>query len=152
MDFFGIGSGELVLILLVLFMVFGPSRLPEIAGLMGKAMRKLKQASSEMNRNLKEVSDELAETGRETGKGVTGEKGIAAELKDVSKELGDAARDVKDAASIRSTLKKDLKGIAGDISAAARETPSPDKKPGGAAGGEGQPGEPPADSGKEGRS
>lgn len=145
MDFFGIGSGELVLILLVLFMVFGPSRLPEIAGLMGKAMRKLKQASSEMNRNLKEVSDELAETGRETGKGVTGEKGIAAELKDVSKELGEAA-------SIRSTLKKDLKGIAGDISAAARETPSPDKKQGGAAGGEGQPGEPPADSGKEGRS
>ena len=66
MDFFGIGAPELVLILLVFFIFLGPTKLPEIAGMMGKAMRKLKQASAEMNRNLKEVSDEIKETGKET--------------------------------------------------------------------------------------
>ncbi len=129
MDFFGIGAPELMLILLVLFILFGPSRLPEIAGLMGKAMRKIKQASAEMNRNLKEVSDEIQETGKETGKAVAGEKGLVSELKDVSKELGDAARDVRDSTRVVPAIKKDLKGIAGDITAAARESAAPEKKP-----------------------
>ena len=62
MDFFGIGAPELLLILLVFFIFLGPSKLPEIAGMMGKAMRKIKQASAEMNKNLQEMSDEIKET------------------------------------------------------------------------------------------
>lgn len=129
MDFFGIGAPELVLILLVLFIIFGPSRLPEIAGLMGKAMRKLRQASAEMNRNLKEVTDEIQETGKETGKLVAGDKGLGAELKEISRELGEAARDVRDSTRIVPDIKKDLRAIAGDISAAAREPPASETKP-----------------------
>jgi TatA/E family protein of Tat protein translocase len=152
MDFFGIGAPELVLILLVLFILFGPTRLPEVAAMMGKAVRKLKQASAEMNRNLKDVSDEIQETGKETGKAAGGgDKGLAAELKDVRQELGDAAKDVKDATSIRSTLKKDLQGIAGDITAAARETPAPENKPPETAVSDSKPGETAANSSKESR-
>ena len=56
--------------------------------MMGKAMRKLKQASAEMNRNLKEVSDEIKETGKETAEDLSGDKGLVTELKDVSQGAG----------------------------------------------------------------
>ena len=122
MDFFGIGAPELLLILLIFFIFFGPSKLPEIAGMMGKAMRKLKQASAEMNKNLQEMSDEIKETGKEAGSAVSGDQGLAKELKDVSKELGDAAKDISDSARIPSGLKKDLREVSKEISSAAKET------------------------------
>lgn len=122
MDFFGIGAPELLLILLIFFIFFGPSKLPEIAGMMGKAMRKLKQASAEMNKNLQDMSDEIKETGKEAGSAVSGDQGLAKELKDVSKELGDAAKDISDSARIPSGLKKDLREVSKEISSAAKET------------------------------
>ncbi len=122
MDFFGIGGPELLLILLIFFIFFGPSKLPEIAGMMGKAMRKLKQASAEMNKNLQEMSDEIKETGKEAGSAVSGDQGLAKELKDVSKELGDVAKDIN--ASVRPPpgLTKDLGEVSKEISSAAKET------------------------------
>jgi len=130
MDFFGIGAPELLLILLIFFIFFGPSKLPEIAGMMGKAMRKLKQASAEMNKNLQDMSDEIKETGKEAGSAVSGDQGLAKELKDVSKELGDAAKDISDSARIPSGLKKDLREVSKEISSAAKETPVVEPKQG----------------------
>ena len=130
MDFFGIGAPELLLILLIFFIFFGPSKLPEIAGMMGKAMRKLKQASAEMNKNLQDMSDEIKETGKEAGSAVSGEQGLAKELKDVSKELGDAAKDISDSARIPSGLKKDLREVSKEISSAAKETTVTEPKQG----------------------
>jgi TatA/E family protein of Tat protein translocase len=130
MDFFGIGAPELLLILLIFFIFFGPSKLPEIAGMMGKAMRKLKQASAEMNKNLQDMSDEIKETGKEAGSAVSGEKGLAQELKDVSKELGDAAKDISDSTRIPSGLKKDLREVSKEISSAAKETTVTEPKQG----------------------
>jgi TatA/E family protein of Tat protein translocase len=130
MDFFGIGAPELLLILLIFFIFFGPSKLPEIAGMMGKAMRKLKQASAEMNKNLQDMSDEIKETGKEAGSAVSGDQGLAKELKDVSKELGDAAKDISDSARIPSGLKKDLREVSKEISSAAKETTVTEPKQG----------------------
>jgi TatA/E family protein of Tat protein translocase len=133
MDFFGIGAPELLLILLIFFIFFGPSKLPEVAGMMGKAMRKLKQASAEMNKNLQEMSDEIKETGKETSSAVSGDKGLVKELKDVSKELGDAAKDISDSTRIPSGLKKDLREVSKEISSAAKETTVTEPKQGEAA-------------------
>ena len=47
MDFFGIGFGEIVLILILALIVFGPGRLPEIARTMGRLSRNLKRMSSD---------------------------------------------------------------------------------------------------------
>ena len=44
---FGIGTQEILLILLLALVVFGASRLPEIGGGLGKAIRNFRQASSE---------------------------------------------------------------------------------------------------------
>lgn len=47
MDLFGIGFGELVLILVIALMVFGPGKLPEIARTIGRFSRNLKRMSSD---------------------------------------------------------------------------------------------------------
>ena len=44
---FGIGMQELLVILLVVVVIFGAKRLPEIGGGLCKAIRNFKQASSE---------------------------------------------------------------------------------------------------------
>ncbi len=44
---FGIGMQELLLILVVVLVVFGAKRLPEIGGGLGKAIRNFRQAASE---------------------------------------------------------------------------------------------------------
>ena len=44
---FGIGMQELLVILLVVVVIFGAKRLPEIGGGLGKAIRNFKPASSE---------------------------------------------------------------------------------------------------------
>lgn len=48
MGFFGIGTGEILLIIVVALIIWGPRRLPEIARTMGKAMRTLRKASYDM--------------------------------------------------------------------------------------------------------
>ncbi len=43
---FGIGLGELIIILIVVLIVFGPERLPEIARSLGKAGAEFKKATN----------------------------------------------------------------------------------------------------------
>ncbi|WP_291441003.1 twin-arginine translocase TatA/TatE family subunit [Desulfovibrio sp.] len=44
---FGIGMQELLLILVVVLLVFGANKLPELGGGLGKAIRNFRRASSE---------------------------------------------------------------------------------------------------------
>ncbi len=44
---FGLGTGELVVILIIVFLIFGGSRLPEIGKGIGQAIRNFKKATSE---------------------------------------------------------------------------------------------------------
>jgi len=48
MDFFGIGPLELLLILLIALIIFGPEKLPGIGRTMGKTMRNLKKATFDL--------------------------------------------------------------------------------------------------------
>ena len=45
---FGIGSGEIILILIIVFLLFGPDRLPEIARTIGKFAHDVKKASDDV--------------------------------------------------------------------------------------------------------
>ncbi len=97
MDFLGVGPFELILVLIVLFIVVGPAKLPEIAAMIGKGMRKFREASAELNRGLKEVAEEVKEAGNEVGKevGQTSKPGTAltSDLREVSREIEGVVRE-----------------------------------------------------------
>ena len=51
---FGIGMPELIIILVIILIIFGAGKLPEIGAGMGKAIRNFKGASSEDEKEKKE--------------------------------------------------------------------------------------------------
>lgn len=56
MDFMGIGAGEIILILVVVLVIFGPGKLISIARSLGKLAYTIRKTASEMS---SQVSKEL---------------------------------------------------------------------------------------------
>jgi TatA/E family protein of Tat protein translocase len=54
---FGIGGQELILILVVALLVFGPKRLPELARSLGRGLAEFRRASSDLRQTLQEAAD-----------------------------------------------------------------------------------------------
>ena len=66
--FGGIGMQELIIILVIALLVFGPKKLPEIGRGLGKAMRDFKKGLSgldeaELNQQTNALEDEKKKTG-----------------------------------------------------------------------------------------
>ena len=62
---FNVGLPEMLIILVIALIVFGPRKLPEIGGAVGKAMREFRRASSELTDELtREVEVEKAQERR----------------------------------------------------------------------------------------
>ncbi len=55
---FGLGMGELVIILLIVLLIFGASRLPQIAQALGKSIKEFKKAGNEIKDDIAEVTNE----------------------------------------------------------------------------------------------
>ena len=51
---FGIGIPELVIILVIILVIFGAGKLPEIGGGLGKAIRNFRQGTKESENNEKD--------------------------------------------------------------------------------------------------
>ena len=63
MDLFGMGAGEILLVIIVALIIFGPGKIPEIARTLGKAVNTIKQTSSDLTSQIKkELEEEEAET------------------------------------------------------------------------------------------
>lgn len=56
---FGIGGTELIIILLFIFIVVGPDKLPEVAKTLGKAIAKFRETQDEMNEVIKKETDAI---------------------------------------------------------------------------------------------
>jgi sec-independent protein translocase protein TatB len=54
---FGIGMTELLVILAVALIVFGPKRLPELARSLGRALGEFRRASTDLRQQLNEVGE-----------------------------------------------------------------------------------------------
>lgn len=55
---FGIGMPELIIILVIILIIFGAGKLPEIGGGMGKAIRNFKKATNETkNEDADKIED-----------------------------------------------------------------------------------------------
>ncbi len=53
----GLGTGEIILILIVVLLLFGAKRLPELARSLGKSMREFKKAASDIQDEIKDTLD-----------------------------------------------------------------------------------------------
>ena len=61
MDFLGVGPVEILVVLVVAFLVFGPGKVSEVGRTLGKTMRTFRQASSNLTTQImKEVAEEKA--------------------------------------------------------------------------------------------
>lgn len=59
MDFFGIGMGEVLLVIVVALIIWGPGRIVDISRTLGKMMRTLKKASFDLTAQVtKELEGE----------------------------------------------------------------------------------------------
>lgn len=52
---FGLGMPELVIVLVIIVIVFGVGRLPEIGGALGKGIREFRQSSSDTSDDKKDT-------------------------------------------------------------------------------------------------
>ncbi|MBA4853251.1 MULTISPECIES: Sec-independent protein translocase subunit TatA/TatB [Emticicia] len=55
---FGLGTTEMVLILVVVLFFFGAKKLPELARGLGKGIREFKDASREVKENIEKAASE----------------------------------------------------------------------------------------------
>ena len=55
---FGLGAGELIGLLLIVLLLFGAKRIPEIAGSFGKGIKEFKRNMSEAQRAIEEPARE----------------------------------------------------------------------------------------------
>lgn len=55
---FGLGGQELILILLIILLLFGAQKLPELAKGLGKGIKEFKKAQSEIEEEFNKVVDE----------------------------------------------------------------------------------------------
>ncbi len=58
MDLFGMGIGEILLVLLVALIIWGPGRLPEIARTLGKWVSTFRKASLDLTTQVKRELEE----------------------------------------------------------------------------------------------
>ena len=69
MSFFGIGSLEIIIILVVAFLVLGPTRLVGVARGLGKIVRELRSATSQITRIMEEEDQERPPKEKDPGEG-----------------------------------------------------------------------------------
>ena len=57
--FFDFGSGEILLIVLAAFIIFGPSKIPELARNLGKFINDIKRASEDIKTEINKEADRI---------------------------------------------------------------------------------------------
>jgi len=101
---FGIGYQEMFIILVIALVVFGPARLPELAGQVGRWVREFRQMSADLTQEFEKTVAEADDIKRT----ITGEvTGMRSQVKSVS-----------------DSVKKDLQGNAGTKSGTAAKKPA----------------------------
>jgi len=117
-DFLGIGPLELLLILFVLLIAFGPSKLPEVAGQVARGIRKFKAASAALTR---EIQDEVDEIKKETGVTANPVAEVKKAIRGAVSEVENIGKEVRTDMSPVADLVKDFEQLAGEVKEAGKD-------------------------------
>lgn len=55
---FGLGLSELIVILVIALIVFGPGKLPQVGKALGSSIREFKKASREITAEIEDIDDD----------------------------------------------------------------------------------------------
>lgn len=84
---FGISGGEIFVILLLVLVLFGPKKIPEIARTIGKGINEVKRVQRDINNEINRYSEEIDNP----------VKSVKEDIEGFSKGLSDDAKGVQDA-------------------------------------------------------
>ena len=59
--FLNLGTGEIILIVVVILLLFGAKRLPELAKSVGKSVKSFKSGLNEVEKEIKDSTEEISE-------------------------------------------------------------------------------------------
>ena len=62
---FGISGGEILILLLLVLLLFGPGKIPEMARMVGRGMREVKKVQREINTEIHRYSSDIEKEARE---------------------------------------------------------------------------------------
>jgi len=62
LGFFNISGGELFVIVLVIFLIFGPDKIPEIARILGRGISEIKRATNDIRSEIDRETGEIRRT------------------------------------------------------------------------------------------
>lgn len=71
MDFFGIGFGEILLIIIVATIIVGPGKIPEVAHTIGKTMHAFRKAASDFSSGVNKELEAGKKTVSQSTSGIT---------------------------------------------------------------------------------
>ncbi|MBL7974165.1 MAG: twin-arginine translocase TatA/TatE family subunit [Candidatus Kapabacteria bacterium] len=68
---FDVGGGELMLIIFAVLLLFGPKKIPEVAQMIGKGVRKFREAQDEFTQHIRDISTQVESEVQSVSKEVT---------------------------------------------------------------------------------
>ncbi len=103
MEIFGIGAPEILLIMVVALVVFGPDKLPEIAREAGKMVRAFRQLTNEATSEIRNLTQET---------------GLSEEIKNIRTEINGVTQSVRQEMT---SIKTEMSGIGNEVTTTVTE-------------------------------
>lgn len=75
---FNIGPGELILVLVIVLIVFGPGKLPDIGNAIGRGVREFRKASSDLEDSIRGETKSAPQSDTDSSEATAGSSSVDA--------------------------------------------------------------------------